>query len=104
MYTPSLEQVKVLSERGNLIPIYREILADLETPVSAFMKVWRGNGSFLLESVEGGERMARYSFIGTEPRLVARFNQGDAEITSTDADGTNRTEHRTIGNPLNLIR
>ncbi len=67
MYYPSLEEVKKRREEGTLIPVYREIVADLETPVSAFLKINQGGNSFLLESVEGGERMARYSFIGTEP-------------------------------------
>ncbi|HXG41575.1 MAG TPA: anthranilate synthase component I [Dehalococcoidia bacterium] len=58
--------------RGNLCPVLREVPADLETPVSAFLKVARGAYSFLLESVEGGERLARYSFIGTEPYRVLR--------------------------------
>ncbi len=67
MYRPSLEEVKKLKYKGNLIPVYREMVADLETPVSAFLKINKGGKSFLLESVEGGERLARYSFIGTEP-------------------------------------
>ena len=67
MYTPTLEQVKELAGEGNLIPVYREINADLETPVTAYMKVAKGPYSFLLESVEGGERLARFSIIGTEP-------------------------------------
>jgi anthranilate synthase component 1 len=70
MYYPSLEEVKKLSEKGNLVPVYRDIKADLETPVSAYLKIARGSYSFLLESVEGGERLARYSFIGTQPSLV----------------------------------
>src|SRR4030065_1491791 len=70
MYYPILEENKKQKKDGNLIPIYREIVADLETPVSAFLKVSRGGYSFLLESVEGGERLARYSFIGTEPYRV----------------------------------
>ena len=53
MYHPSLEQVKLMAENGNLVPVFREIHADLETPVSAFLKVARGPYSFLLESVEG---------------------------------------------------
>lgn len=71
-YQPSLEQVLETARRGdnNLIPIFRDVPADLETPVSAFLKVARGEHSFLLESVEGGERLARYSFIGTEPYRV----------------------------------
>ncbi len=71
-YTPSLEEAIALAPQGNLAPIYREVPADLETPVSAFLKVARGRHSFLLESVEGGERLARYSFIGTEPYRVLR--------------------------------
>ena len=70
MYHPSLEQVRELATQGNLVPVYRELVADLETPVSAYLKVARGPHSFLLESVEGGERLARYSFIGTEPYRV----------------------------------
>jgi anthranilate synthase component 1 len=70
MYYPTLEEVKKLKDRGNLVPVYREIKADLETPVSAYLKIARGKYSFLLESVEGGERLARYSFLGTEPAKV----------------------------------
>ncbi len=70
MYFPTLEEVKKLKKQGNLVPVYREIKADLDTPVSAYLKIARGNYSFLLESVEGGERLARYSFLGTEPSLV----------------------------------
>ena len=73
-HVPTLKEVQAIARegRGNLVPIYREVLADLETPVSAFLKVKRGDYSFLLESVEGGERPARYSFIGTEPYRVLR--------------------------------
>jgi len=77
MYYPKLEEVKKLKDRGNLIPIYRELVADLETPVSAFMKINRGGNSFLLESVEGGERIARYSFIGTEPYRIIKTSNKD---------------------------
>ena len=81
VYTPSLEGLEGLSGLGNLVPVYREIEADLETPVSAYLKVARGDYSFLLESVEGGERMARYSFIGTEPykKIVTGQGQQDGE-------------------------
>jgi anthranilate synthase component 1 len=72
MYYPTLKEVRQLKRYGNLVPVCRDIRADLETPVSAYLKIARGNYSFLLESVEGGERMARYSFIGTEPLLVLR--------------------------------
>lgn len=72
MYYPTLDEVKKLSNDGNLVPIYREIVADLETPVTAFLKINRGGESFLLESVEGEQRMARYSFIGTDPYALLK--------------------------------
>ncbi len=80
MYHPTLDEVKTLRERGNLVPVYRDIRADMETPVSAYLKIASGDYSFLLESVEGGERLARYSFIGTEPSMVLSTGGG----TSTD--------------------
>ncbi len=76
MHQPTLQEVKRLAGQGNLVPVYREINADLETPVSAYLKVARRPYSFLLESVEGGERIARYSFIGTEPQDVVKTGQG----------------------------
>ena len=69
-YIPDLVEVRKMTGRGNVVPVYREVRADLETPVSAFLKVARGPYSYLLESVEGGERQGRYSFIGTEPYRV----------------------------------
>ena len=78
MYTPTLEDVKALAGPGVLVPVYREISADLETPITAYLKVARPPYSFLLESVEGGERIARYSFIGTEPYKVIKTGPGQA--------------------------
>jgi anthranilate synthase component 1 len=79
-YVPSLEDVKAMAGRGNVVPVYREVAADLETPVSAYLKVARGKHSFLLESVEGGERLARYSFIGTEPYRILRTGAGNGAV------------------------
>ncbi|OGW60751.1 MAG: anthranilate synthase component I [Nitrospirae bacterium RBG_16_64_22] len=67
---PDRETFRARAREGNVVPVYRELLADVETPVSAYMKVARGPHSFLLESVEGGERWARYSFIGCDPGMV----------------------------------
>ena len=78
MYYPSLEEVKSLVGKGNLVPVYRSINADLETPVSAYLKVARPPYSFLLESVAGGERIGRFSFIGTEPYRVIKTGPGEA--------------------------
>jgi anthranilate synthase component I len=79
MLKPTLEEVRELARTadGNLVPITKEVPADLETPVSAFLKVRTGDYSFLLESVEGGERMARYSFIGTSPYRVMKTGPGE---------------------------
>ncbi|MFH0941767.1 MAG: anthranilate synthase component I [Chloroflexota bacterium] len=79
MYYPTLEEVKKHASEGNLIPVYREIVADLETPVSAFLKISRDGPSFLLESVEGGQHLARYSFIGTEPYRVLKLGKDGAD-------------------------
>ena len=79
MYYPTLEEVEKLAGRGNLVPIYREINADMETPVSTYLKIARPPYSFLLESVEGGERIARYSFIGTEPDAVTVTGPGQPQ-------------------------
>ena len=80
MYYPSLEEVKALAQegQGNLVPIYRSINADLETPVSAYLKVAQPPYSFLLESVSGGERLGRYSFIGTDPYRVVKTGKDEA--------------------------
>ena len=96
----SLGQVQELAVDYALIPLYLDVIADLETPVSAFLKVARGNYSFLLESVEGGERYARYSFIGTEPRAVLRFSNGGGD--RLNADGV--TESLGVGDPLPLMQ
>jgi anthranilate synthase component I len=77
VYYPTLDEVKKLSNDGNLVPIYREIVADMETPVTAFLKINRGGESFLLESVEGEQRMARYSFIGTDPYALLKISSID---------------------------
>jgi anthranilate synthase component 1 len=71
---PSLAEALDLAAQGNLVPIYRELPADLDTPVSVYLKLAGSGASFLLESVEGGEQVGRYSFIGIEPNAVLSFN------------------------------
>src|SRR5438046_3762882 len=74
---PSLEEVKNLQAQGNVIPVYKSVIADFLTPVSAFLKLEKDRShAFLLESVEGGERIARYSFLGGEPFLIKRYRDG----------------------------
>ena len=72
MYHPTIDEIKQIENCGNLVPVYREISTDLETPVSTYMKVARPPYSFLLESINIGNRSARYSFIGTEPYDVIK--------------------------------
>ncbi len=67
---PTAEEFLRLAKRGNVIPVYREILADFETPLSAYLKLEGRGPAYLLESVEGGERLGRYSFLGAEPSLI----------------------------------
>jgi anthranilate synthase component 1 len=70
MIVPTLQEFRTLAKGGKLVPVYRDVFADLDTPVSAFRKVDEGPYSFLLESVEGGEKWGRYSLIGSRPSLV----------------------------------
>jgi anthranilate synthase component 1 len=80
MYSPTLDEFQKLAARGNLIPVTRRILADFETPLSAYQKI-RGEGeSFLFESVEGGEHIGRYSFVGCNPRSIIRQIGGKVEV------------------------
>jgi len=70
MFTPDFTTFEKFSAQGNLIPIYREILCDLETPVALLRKLADSPYHFLLESLEGGEKWGRYSFLGTDPEIV----------------------------------
>src|SRR3954466_12481170 len=80
MYSPSQSEFLKLAEQGNLIPVTRRLLADFETPLSAYKKI-RGPGeSFLFESVEGGEHIGRYSFVGCNPRAIIRQTDNRVEI------------------------
>jgi len=80
MIVPSLFDFKQLATRGNLIPIVEEVHFDWETPISAFRKIDDGKFSFLLESVEGGEKWGRYSFLGSSPSYLLRSKGGEFEI------------------------
>ncbi len=99
--TPDFDRFREIAGRGNVVPIYREILVDRETPVSAFMKFGGGTHSFLLESMEGGEKWGRYSMIGSEPSAIFTLRNGVA--TMSDPDGTVR-ETRDDGPPLGLLQ
>ena len=88
---PSLDEVRDIvaaDHQLRAVPIFREVMADLETPVSAYLKI-RGDGpSFLLESIEGGERLARYSFIGADPIALLSMRDGIATLDTANAQQT----------------
>ena len=99
MIQPSLEETQALAKQGNVIPIYKEILGDLLTPAAAFLRVAQGRQRvFLLESVEGGEQLARYSFIGWDPFLNVR---GKDQVVEIEEFGQTRVEK---GNPIDKLR
>ena len=80
MYSPTLDEFLKLAGQGNLVPVTRTLLADIETPLSAYRKI-RGPGeSFLFESVEGGEHLGRYSFVGCNPRAVIRQHGATVDV------------------------
>jgi anthranilate synthase component 1 len=80
MYQPTQAEFVELAKRGNLIPVTRKLLADFETPLSAYQKI-RGEGeSFLFESVEGGEHLGRYSFVGCNPRALIKQTGNRVEV------------------------
>jgi anthranilate synthase component 1 len=93
MLVPTKPEFLKLARQGNLIPVYAEILADTETPVSCYEKLRaankHGTPSFLLESIEGGERVGRYSFVGVNPRIVLRSEGNEVVVVE---DGKSRRE------------
>src|ERR1700692_3985359 len=85
MIQPSFQEFERLSKRGNLIPVYDTFSADLLTPVSAYLRVAQGaRYSFLLESVEGGEKIARYTFAGANPEEIFRYANGACVLESRE--------------------
>src|SRR5512136_1333019 len=100
MYYPEFSEFKRLAERGNLIPVYREILADIDTPVSALMKLGSKSHAFLFESVEGGEKWGRYTFLGSDPRVI--FKVKGEHVLISENGGTR--SHRHEGNPLRYLK
>ena len=88
MIQPTFKEFCQLAKQGNLIPIYQELLMDLETPLSFFKRLERDRYSFLLESVEGSERWARYSFLGTQPHCIFKARGNRVEITENGKSKT----------------
>ena len=99
MISPSYEQFLENLKRGNLVPVWEEFLADYDTPVSVFKKIDSSDYSFLFESVEGGDKWARYSFLGIDPSIVLRSKGRSVEIIRSDGESETLT-----GDPILVLR
>ncbi len=101
MIQPTFEAFDRLASRGNLIPVYREINMDLETPVSVYLKLHRAGGACLLESIEGGERLARYSFLAINPTRILTLQGDKLTVREQGQTGTLELDGR---DPLEALR
>jgi anthranilate synthase component I len=99
-YSLTLDEFRSYAKQGNLIPLFREILADHDTPVSAFAKIDHGPSAYLLESIQGGEKWARYSFLGSGSPLVIYEDRGDLCVQK----GSDRRRIPSRGAPLDRLR
>jgi anthranilate synthase component 1 len=97
---PSFTEFEKMARQGDLIPVYEEFLADIETPVSAYLKIRDKSFSYLLESAEGGERWGRYSFIGYNPYIVVLSKGREVEIR----EGSEKKILKDVDNPLDVLR
>src|SRR5436190_7849845 len=103
MYSPSLAEFQHLARQGNLVPVTCRMLADFETPLSAYQKI-RGQGeSFLFESVEGGEHVGRYSFVGCNPRATIRQFGNRVEVIESGKVMESHTVGKDVKDGLEVI-
>src|SRR5579864_6451671 len=98
-YLPTLEEFVELARNASVVPVYRQLIGDTLTPVSAFCKIQEGEWAFLFESVVGGERLGRYSFLGAGPFL--RFQAFGRKVIIHDAAG--RVQECEHADPLRLL-
>jgi len=101
MVDPDFPEFLRRTHKGNLIPVRKEIFADFETPVSAYCKIRKGPSAFLLESVEGGEILGRYSFIGSDPHFIVSTK--GREVAITESGHTSRSTLRDGEDPLHAL-
>lgn len=99
MLFPDFNEFCRLAAQGNLVPVYREIMADMDTPVTAFRKIDDGKQAFLLESIEGGEKWARYSFLGADAALIIRSKGRRVELVRGD-----QVTVQELDDPTTLLR
>ncbi|MBN1869636.1 MAG: anthranilate synthase component I [Candidatus Omnitrophica bacterium] len=105
MVFPSEKKFLELTKKGNLIPVYKEILGDLETPVSAYFKTaHKAKYSFLLESVEGEEKVARFSFLAKDPELIFHSKHNTVTISRLTKGKIIKETFKIVDTPLSFIR
>ena len=104
MIYPDFKEFKKLAKKGNVIPVYREILADLETPVSAFLKIDKSPYAYLLESVESQENIGRYSFLATQPSLVFESKDNTVTFTHFSSGYKNARSYQCLTTPVDELR
>src|SRR5215831_14031772 len=93
LHPQNYEEFRKLAEEGTVVPVVKRVMADLLTPVAAYLKIERMSPfSFLLESVEGGEKVARYSFLGFAPETIVRSQENKTTIET--ASGKEETEQK----------
>ena len=100
LITPSREEFRALAAQGNVIPVSTELIADAETPISAFQKLDRGGHTFMLESAENSDEGGRYSFVGTDPRILFQARGRDVTVTEY---GQSR-QFQAEGDPLHELK
>lgn len=100
MIYPTRDKFIQKTKKGNLVPVYKKLLGDMETPVSAYIKIAKGNYSFLLESVEGGEKIGRFSIMGRNPLIV--FSAKGKKITIQE--GQEKTRYVAHENPIQELK
>jgi len=100
MYYPDIDTFMRCADQGNLIPVYKEILADIDTPVSALVNLGSKSHIFLLESVEGGEKWGRFTFLGSDPRIIFSVNGEDVLIQQNGLINC----HKHHGAPLKYLK
>src|SRR5437667_6440973 len=106
-HRPSLEEFVELARGASVVPVYRQLIGDTLTPVSAFCKIQEGDWAFLFESVIGGERVGRYSFLGSGPFLHFQASERKVRIETRDpgADsGRMKVEELEHADPLRLLQ
>ncbi|MEW6080404.1 MAG: anthranilate synthase component I [Bacillota bacterium] len=93
---------QAVPEGSRIVSAYTDVILDTETPISAYLKLSAGREGYLLESVEGGEHVARYSFVGVDPFLMVKFNEGHTSVT--ELNGSTRNERTLEGSPWQVLR